>query len=111
MTPRDFVPQERKEQLEAQYEATAADLEREQQLNASMKVSCATLEAVKEQKDVVVQVLQAAAGTDQPAQGQQQQQQVSRHASPAESGANLCQLACCWTHGRAVASCFSCCKS
>ncbi|EFN59061.1 hypothetical protein CHLNCDRAFT_137778 [Chlorella variabilis] len=66
---------ERKEQLEAQYEATAADLEREQQLNASMKVSCATLEAVKEQKDVVVQVLQAAAGTDQPAQGQQQQQQ------------------------------------
>ena len=67
-------------QLAAQYEVTAADLEREQQLNASMKVSCATLEAVKEQKDVAVQVLQAA-GADGPTQGQQQQQ-VSYHREP-----------------------------
>ena len=64
-------PQERKEQLEAQYEATAADLERERQLNADMQTSVAVLEGLKANKDSAVAVLEAAAAADPPAQRMQ----------------------------------------
>lgn len=60
-------------QKAAHFEATAADLEREKQLQGSIQQTYTALEAVKEQRDAMVQVLQAAAGTEQPAQGQQQQ--------------------------------------
>jgi hypothetical protein len=63
--------QEQREQLEQQYEATAADLEREQQLNASMRLAGSLLDAVKISKDYAVNVLEAAA--DKPTRGGQQQ--------------------------------------
>ena len=63
--------QEQREQLEQQYEATAADLEREQQLNAAMRLSSSLLDAVKISKDYAVNVLEAAA--DKPAPGGRQQ--------------------------------------
>ena len=77
-----WLLQEQREQLEQQYEATAADLEREQQLNAAMRLSGSLLDAVKISKDYAVNVLEAAA--DKPAPGGQQQppqqrkQQVER---------------------------------
>ena len=73
--PADMLLQEQREQLEQQYEATAADLEREQQLNASMRLSATVLDALKISKDCAVNVLEAAA--DRPAlENQQQKQQV-----------------------------------
>ena len=71
--------QERKERLAVQYEATAADLEREQLLNESMKLSCAALEALKSQKDMVVEVLQAAVADDQPVLAKGQCQSPGQH--------------------------------
>ncbi|KAI3433707.1 hypothetical protein D9Q98_003516 [Chlorella vulgaris] len=51
---------ERKAGMAQQYEAACADLERETELNASMKLTSTLLEAVKSQKDFAVEALEAA---------------------------------------------------
>jgi hypothetical protein len=72
--------QERKQQMAAQVEAACDDLEREQQLNEKMKQAVAALERVHAQKDIAVQILEAAAGgppaTEAPQQATPAQQQV-----------------------------------
>jgi hypothetical protein len=55
-----IFPQERKAGMAQQYEAACADLERETELNASMKLTSTLLEAVKSQKDFAVEALEAA---------------------------------------------------
>lgn len=66
--------------MAAQVEAACDDLEREQQLNEKMKQAVAALERVHAQKDVAVQILEAAAGgppaTEAPQQATPAQQQA-----------------------------------
>ncbi|PSC68818.1 Carbonic anhydrase 2 [Micractinium conductrix] len=58
---------EKREQMEQQYDSVSQDLERERQLNESMKLSGSLLDAVKQQKDAAVGILHAAAGRTPPA--------------------------------------------
>jgi hypothetical protein len=66
--------QEQREKLEATYDAVTVDLERERQLNTSMREAAAVQEALKEQKDAAVGVLEAAAGADSAGQQTRQTQ-------------------------------------
>ncbi|KAL4420386.1 hypothetical protein ABPG77_002326 [Micractinium sp. CCAP 211/92] len=72
---------EKQQELEQQYESYAAELERERQLNEAMRLSGSVLEALKDQKEDCVAVLQAAAAArvaaaeEEEALAKQQQQQ------------------------------------
>ncbi|KAL4420387.1 hypothetical protein ABPG77_002327 [Micractinium sp. CCAP 211/92] len=67
----------KKEELEQQYEATAADLERERQLNETMRLSGAVMEKMQVSKDQALATLQGL-GTQQQQAQQQQPQQYQR---------------------------------
>ncbi|KAL4430755.1 hypothetical protein ABPG75_006011 [Micractinium tetrahymenae] len=71
---------EKREEMEAKVDAAEADLERERQLNHSIRQTGAALEAVKISKDIAVAVLEAAGGSGQGAKQQ-------RAALPAPDGA------------------------
>lgn len=80
--------QEKQQELEQQYESYAAELERERQLNEAMRLSGSVLEALKDQKEDCVAVLQAAAAArvaaaeEEEALAKQQQQQQEQPRMP-----------------------------